>query len=323
MSKPDDYLWDRSGPPDPDVERLEDLLRPLAHDAPLDELRLRRRRRLGPWIAGAFAVASAAAALAIVLRPDPQRPCGGDNGFTFTGQGGTVSCDGSQVVSGMLPVGGMLDTGANQALLRIADIGTAVLGAETRVRLDRTSTERHQLFLERGRMHARVNAPPRIFAVATPSSQVVDLGCEYEIQIDERGSGTIGVLTGKVELEHASGAVFVAPGRTHTRLLAGRRASLPLIEHASNAVTAAVAAWDATGGLDGILAAATPADAITIANLAKIESPRRADVLVRLQELFPAPQQLTIVEALADPVMFGMWFDEVLLQYFLANDQRK
>ena len=31
----DDYLWDGSGPPDPEVARLEALLSPLAHDAPL------------------------------------------------------------------------------------------------------------------------------------------------------------------------------------------------------------------------------------------------------------------------------------------------
>ncbi len=36
MSKPDDYLWDRSGPADPEVARLEQLLAPLAHDRPLD-----------------------------------------------------------------------------------------------------------------------------------------------------------------------------------------------------------------------------------------------------------------------------------------------
>ena len=33
----DDYLWDRSGPPDPDVQRLEELLSPLRHEAPLDD----------------------------------------------------------------------------------------------------------------------------------------------------------------------------------------------------------------------------------------------------------------------------------------------
>src|SRR5262245_26980049 len=41
----DDYLWDRSGIPDPDVKWLEDLLAPLAHNAPLDELHLAKARR--------------------------------------------------------------------------------------------------------------------------------------------------------------------------------------------------------------------------------------------------------------------------------------
>jgi len=34
----DDYLWDRSGVPDPDAEELDDLLGPLAHDAPLENV---------------------------------------------------------------------------------------------------------------------------------------------------------------------------------------------------------------------------------------------------------------------------------------------
>jgi hypothetical protein len=43
-----DYLWDRSGIPDLDVKWLEELLAPLAHDAPLDELRLAKGRRHEP-----------------------------------------------------------------------------------------------------------------------------------------------------------------------------------------------------------------------------------------------------------------------------------
>ena len=41
----DDYLWDRSGTPDPDTKQLEELLAPLAHDAPFDELRRAKSRR--------------------------------------------------------------------------------------------------------------------------------------------------------------------------------------------------------------------------------------------------------------------------------------
>jgi outer membrane biosynthesis protein TonB len=41
----DDYLWNRSGIPDPDTKQLEELLGPLAHDAPLDEVRGSRVRK--------------------------------------------------------------------------------------------------------------------------------------------------------------------------------------------------------------------------------------------------------------------------------------
>lgn len=40
-----DYLWDKSGRPDDETKELEDLLAPLAHDAPLDELRRARGAR--------------------------------------------------------------------------------------------------------------------------------------------------------------------------------------------------------------------------------------------------------------------------------------
>ena len=42
---PNDYLWDRAGTPDLETKWLEELLAPLAHDAPLDELRLAKGRR--------------------------------------------------------------------------------------------------------------------------------------------------------------------------------------------------------------------------------------------------------------------------------------
>jgi hypothetical protein len=43
-----DYLWDRSGAPELDTKQLEELLAPLAHDAPFDELRLAKGRRGEP-----------------------------------------------------------------------------------------------------------------------------------------------------------------------------------------------------------------------------------------------------------------------------------
>ena len=324
--KSDDYLWDRSGE-DPDVARLEQLMSPLAHDAPLDELRLKRKKSSAPLFVGVAAAVAAVLAL-VLLWPRSNNGTSGNcigPGMVFT-SGGAVSCNGEALATGVLPIHGQLETGAHEAELKIANIGTAKLGANTIVRLDQTSIgKRHQLFLQEGKMHAKVNAPPKIFAVATRSADVIDLGCEYTLEIDKAGAGTIHVLTGQVELETdaAVRAVVLAPAGTHVRLLPGRRASIPLIDGASAKITAAVVELEAgaPGALVHVLAAATKADAITISNLGRVvpEGQKRS-VLETLATLVPAPQCMTIDEVLADRDLWEMWFDEVYLVHIGASD---
>lgn len=312
MTRPDDhdYLWDRQGPADPEVARLEQLLAPLGHGAPLDELRMHRRRRWPVLAIGAVVAAAAAVALVWWRWPaDQVIAC--TNGFAFTARGGAER--------GVLCVGSVLDTGAHEAELAIANIGKAELGAGTRVRLDQTSAERHELYLERGRLHARVDAPPRLFAVATPSANVTDLGCEYTLSIDASGAGTITVQSGKVELATGTaGAVVVAPMRTHARLLPGRRPGLPVVDGAGPALAAAVDAFErgAATGIDQVLAAAAPSDALTVANLAElVPAADKRRVLDRLAQLSPPPQELSVDDVVADRALYEMWFDDVILQH--------
>ena len=54
----DEYLWDRTGSPDPEIKRLERVLAPLAHGA-----RPARTRRPPYWLAAAAAAALAALGL--------------------------------------------------------------------------------------------------------------------------------------------------------------------------------------------------------------------------------------------------------------------
>lgn len=324
MNESDDYLWDRRGPVDPDVARLEQLLSPLAHHAPLDELRLRRRRRMAPWLLAGVAIAAAAIAVVWWRWPTDREASGvtetyacgaAASGFAFEALGGPVACGGTATPGGILPVGPVLDTRTSEAELVIADIGRARLGPETRVRLERTSAERHQLFLERGRMHAKVNAPPRIFAVTTPGASVVDLGCEYTIEIDERGAGSIAVQTGKVEIEGSGGPLVVLPAGTGARLLPGRRAGLPLVSDAPSALVDAVRAFDdaAPGATARVLAAARAEDAFTVANLAMFVRDDRRSVLEKLAQLSPPPTGVTVESALADPQHLAQWHGEILL----------
>ncbi|MDQ3337051.1 MAG: FecR domain-containing protein [Myxococcota bacterium] len=329
MSKSDDdYLWDKSGDADPDVARLEQLLSPLAHSAPLDELRMRRKSKVPLLIA--FGMVAVAAAIVVVIvwprsgaTPPPENyACGAQaTGFAFTARGGSVACGGATVPAGVLPVGGTLDTGANEADLAIADIGSAQLSPKTRVRLDATSPERHQLYLERGRMHAFVSAPPRLFAVGTPSGQVTDLGCAYTLEIDESGAGSIEVESGMVELEVTNGRVIVVPAGASARLLAGRRASLPLAKGANAQLVAAVGDFHAgvANARDRVLATAQPSDAITVANLARITSPgERRSVLDRLAELAKPPQDMS-VDDIEQLDLLDMWFDEIVFGYIAAH----
>lgn len=329
MSKPDDYLWDGSGSPDPEVARLEKLLAPLAHDRPLNELKLRRSRKRGPWITGAVVAAAAAVGLVVWFhgRTSPASEPIGEQavscsnhvveeqpGMAFITHGGQVACGDGVSERGVLPIGGTLDTGANRASLTIGTIGTAELFEGTRVRLDRSEPSRHQLHLERGRMHARVIAPPRIFAITTPSTSVIDLGCEYTIEIDDAGRGSIVVQSGKVELDGTAGVV-VAPAGTTTRLLAGRQPSLPIADGASGELRAAVGDFErgTAGALERIVQLATETDVITLIALAELAPPeRRAEVLTRLAAELAPPDGVSIESAANKPEQRERWRDDVI-----------
>ena len=297
----DDYLWDRSGSPDREVKTLEDLLAPLGHDAPLDELRLRKRSKL-PWIAGALVIAAAAALAIVLVRPRDTDSCAGYR-YERDGDAGTLC------------VGATLDTGgARKTVLALGDIGHAELAANTRLTLDRLQPDAQHLTLDRGWMHAKVNAPPRLFQVATPSADVVDLGCEYTLEIDADGAGRLAVSYGQVELATKSGAIVVAPAGTHATILPGRVPGLPVADGAPREVEAAVAAIDHgdAGAVAALLAAATPRDAITLVNLAALDDAHRRVVLERLATLSPPPAGTTVDSAM-DPKQLQPWMDDVRL----------
>lgn len=323
MPKPDDYLWDGTGTPDPEVARLESVLAPLRHTAPLDEIRLARERRSrAPYVIAGAVVATAAAALVWWRLPQPPRTpamhaCGtAATGFAFEAVDGAVACDGAALPAGVLPVGATLDTGATQARLAIADIGSAQLGPATRVRLDRTSAHRHQLFLERGSMHAKVIAPPRLFAVATPGASIVDLGCEYTLVVDERGAGSIAVQSGKVEVEGGGGQIVLLPASTRARLLPGRRAGLPLVSDAPAALIDAVHAYDnqERGAIARVLTTARPEDAFTVATLAQL-APRteRRAILTTLAALSPPPDGVTLEGAVTSDPQLAAWHLQIVV----------
>ena len=143
---------------------------------------------------------------------------------------------GSESVSNKsrLGIGQWLETDANsRAKLDVANIGNVEIDPNTRVRLLQTSSSEHRLELARGRLSARISAPPKLFFVNTPSGVAEDMGCAYTLEVDDAGNSLLRVTTGWVSMqlngrESAVPAGAACATRTRTHWRTGLPASSPV-----------------------------------------------------------------------------------------------
>ena len=77
---------------------------------------------------------------------------------------------------------------SSRAQIAVSSIGNVDIDENTRVRLLETRPTEHRLELARGKMSARIWAPPRLFFVDTPSAVAADLGCAYTLEVDDHGA---------------------------------------------------------------------------------------------------------------------------------------
>ena len=208
----DEYLWDRSGPPDPDVERLESLLGRLRSTPPVPQLPdsrstgLRTIRYLAPMLA--------AAAVIVVMIGLTWRTTHNAASWEVARLDGQPRIGSTALAAtGRIAVGQTLVTdAASRARVDISTIGHVTVDPNSRMTLVETRDAHHQLALERGTLHAKITAPPGQFIVDTPSARATDLGCAYTLHVDEDGSGIIGVTAGWVAFERDGLESFVPAG---------------------------------------------------------------------------------------------------------------
>jgi hypothetical protein len=124
-------------------------------------------------------------------------------GWQVTRLGGAPRI-GSETISsrGSLGKGEWLETdGSSRARIAVGSIGNVEIDENTRVRLVETRPTEHRLELARGKMSARIWAPPRLFFVDTPSAVAADLGCAYTLEVNDKGAGRLRVTSGWVALQ--------------------------------------------------------------------------------------------------------------------------
>ena len=199
---------------------------------------------------------------------------------------------------GKLAVGQWLETDSDsRAQIQVANLGQVDIDPQSRVRLMETRWNEHRLELARGRMHARIWAPPRVFFVNTPSAVAADLGCAYTLEVDERGRSLLHVTSGWVALE-TPGRESVVPAGAACVTQPGRGPGTPFFEDAPEPFLSALARFDFEGGgpaaLRGVLDAARPRDTLTLWHLlARAEAEDRARVYERLAAFAPPPAGVT------------------------------
>jgi hypothetical protein len=178
---------------------------------------------------------------------------------------------GNSADGGTLAVGELLETDSrSRARIAVADIGNVDVAPNSRVRLINTTSAEHRLSLERGQVHAKINAPPRLFIVDTPSAVAVDLGCEYTLEVDAAGNSTLQVTAGYVSLER-DGRESIVPAGAYCLTKKGKGLGTPYFDDATPAFRAALAKFDfergGTASLATILKDAGAADTLTLWHL--------------------------------------------------------
>lgn len=346
----DDYLWDGSGEPDPEVEGLEHLLKQFRSRRPAPEFMPsefgeaadRRARgwlealRLRPWprlAALAATLVMTVAAWLLVHRSNlpavhqsaatPESATSSPSaGWEVARISGTPLVGSSRITgAGRLGVGQTLVTDAtSQASIRVADIGEVEVEPNTRLRLIEARDARHWLALERGTIEASIWAPPGQFVVDTPSATAVDLGCAYTLHVDDTGAGVLRTTLGWVGFKLNGHESFIPAGAvcaTRPRVGPGT----PYFDDASESFRAALTQFDfdtltpeqRAATLDVVLSQARPRDALTLWHLvARTEGTARARVYARLAALAPPPQGVTRAGVLAgDRAMLDLWWNSL------------
>ena len=297
-----DYLWDGSGEPDPEVRELEERLAPLAHRGSPPEVEPRVEAapegRLPPMaVAAGLAVALAGILWAIRTAPDrtvATSPVGAIPGLRVERLSGRPSLGANEIArSGQLRAGQWLETDADSsALILLADVGKVRVHPSTRIRLVETGAERQELDLARGSIEAKVDAPPRLFLVGTPSATAVDLGCAYTLDVDDDGVGTLAVSAGRVALEAPDRTATVPAGWSCTTRPEDGPGT-PVRGEAAPELRSALHVLDvesfSSKALDSVLEHATAEDALSLWHLlARVPADRRGPLLDRLATWIPA-----------------------------------
>ena len=194
----DNYLWDRTRTPDPELVRLEQQLGKYKFQpAP-------RKRSFPVWIP--LALAASIAALTIwQLRSQPL------SNWTIADQpialNKTIHID-------------------RETLLHVASIGRLRFAPGAKFKVTRSEPGHQHMDLLEGKFESLIIAAPHVFQVNTLPAKLDDLGCAYEVSVNQAGSGRVAVTSGWLHV-NAKGEESLVRQGYEVALAKGKPPSIP------------------------------------------------------------------------------------------------
>jgi len=331
----DDYLWDGSGEPDPEVQKLETLLGRYRHNQPAPSFeqiagtRLAKQRwsfsnlRWSYELGAVAAVILLSVATFFMLRTIPTQNLG--PAWDVARLEGTPRVGwhsiGAKTGPGKLRVGQTLVTdSSSRASISLDETGRVEVDAGSRLRLVANGPGRKRLSLERGTIHATIWAPPGEFVVDTPSAVAVDLGCVYTLHVDDSGAGLLRTTMGWVGFKLNGRESFIPAGaicQTRPKIGPGT----PYFEDATPSFREALAKFDFAAAtpqernalLGIVLVDARKKDALTLWHLlSRVSDVDRPGVYDRLAAFAPPPAGVTREGILRlDRPMLDSWWNSL------------
>jgi hypothetical protein len=329
----DDYLWDGSGDPDPEVQKLEKILGRYRHNQPapaFDEIV--DVRQVEPpkryfFLRFPFQLATVAATLLVaalvyyfLLQPKPIMDAGPACDVARLEGAPKIGSKAISANSGMAKLGvgqTLITDGSSRASITLDETGRVEVDAESRLRLVTNGRGHKRLSLERGTIHAVIWAPPGEFVVDTPSAIAVDLGCVYTLHVDDSGAGLLRTTMGWVGFKLNGHEAFIPAGaicKTRPKIGPGT----PYMEDASASFQEALSRFDfdsitptqRSALLSTMLAAARKEDAMTLWHLlSRVSDEDRPRVYDRLASFSPPPKGVTREGVLRlDRTMLDTWW---------------
>jgi hypothetical protein len=332
----ENYLWDASGAPDPEIQRLEVLLADfrqtdralvLPAEIPAAPHRFRGLLLRTPWFPRLAVAAAILLALGISLFFSLRPKLAPDSSSAWdvanlegAPQIGTIPIAANQAPA-KVHVGQTIVTNADsRASLSQSDLGEIRIDPNSRLRLVQTDATRKRIQLDVGTIHAAIWAPPGTFVVDTPSAAAIDLGCSYTLQVAPDGSGTLRTTLGWVGF-HLNGRDSFIPAGAMCSTRPAIGPGIPYFENATPAFRQAIAQFDSSpenspahsAALTTILSEARAHDALSLWHLLpRTTIPERAQVYSRFAALVPPPAGVTRSGILnLDQSMLDLWWNSL------------